>query len=35
MARTVLTDTLHQLRKRNPAKGRADYPDALVPGLAL
>lgn len=35
MARTVLTDRFINSEKRNPAKGRADYPDALVPGLAL
>jgi hypothetical protein len=35
MARTVLTDRFIDSEKRNPAKGRADYPDALVPGLAL
>ncbi len=35
MARSVLTDRFIDSEKRIPAKGRADYPDALVPGLSL
>jgi integrase len=35
MARSVLTDRFISSDKRRPRKGRIDYPDALVPGLAL
>ena len=35
MARITLTDRFVGSDKRRPRKGRVDYPDALVPGLAL
>lgn len=35
MARVILTDRFISSPKRVPARGRTDYPDALVPGLAL
>lgn len=35
MSRTVLTEKYISSPKRVPAEGRADYQDALVPGLAL
>jgi hypothetical protein len=35
MARVTLTDRFIKSDHRVPAKGRKDYPDALVPGQAL
>ncbi len=35
MARITLTDRFVGSDKRRPQKGRVDYPDALVPGMAL
>lgn len=35
MSRVNLTDKFIQSKGRVPVKGRNDFPDALVPGLAL